>query len=100
VFPQLVGNGLYGRAERVSWIDIGTPQSYLEANLAEMGPNGTVDSSAVIDPAAEVRDSVVGPGATVGAGARVTRSVLLPGARVEPEAVVTEQVIGMDGPVW
>jgi mannose-1-phosphate guanylyltransferase len=100
VFPQLVGNGLYGRAERVSWIDIGTPQSYLEANLAEMGPNGTVDPSAVIDQAAEVRDSVVGPGATVGAGARVTRSVLLPGARVEPEAVVTEQVIGMDGPVW
>jgi mannose-1-phosphate guanylyltransferase len=100
VFPELVGNGLYGRAERVSWIDIGTPQSYLEANLAEMGPNGTVDPSAVIDQAAEVRDSVVGPGATVGAGARVTRSVLLPGARVEPEAVVTEQVIGMDGPVW
>ena len=100
VFPELVGNGLYGRAERVSWIDIGTPQSYLEANLAEMGPNGTVDPSAVIDPAAEVRDSVVGAGATVGAGARVTRSVLLPGARVEPEVVVTEQVIGMDGPVW
>ena len=100
VFPELVGNGLYGRAERVSWIDIGTPQSYLEANLAEMGPNGTIDPSAVIDPAAEVRDSVVGAGATVGAGARVTRSVLLPGARVEPEVVVTEQVIGMDGPVW
>ena len=54
----------------------------------------------MIDPAAEVRDSVVGAGATVGAGARVTRSVLLPGARVEPEAVVTEQVVGMDGPVW
>ena len=100
VFPELVGNGLYGRAERVSWIDIGTPQSYLEANLAEMGQNGTIDPSAVIDPAAEVRDSVVGAGATVGAGARVTRSVLLPGARVEPEVVVTEQVIGMDGPVW
>jgi mannose-1-phosphate guanylyltransferase len=100
VFPELVGNGLYGRAERVSWIDIGTPQSYLEANLAEVGQGGTVDPSAVIDPTAELRDSVVGPGATVGAGARVTRSVLLPGARVEPEATVTEQVIGMDGPVW
>ena len=62
VFPELVGNGLYGRAERVSWIDIGTPQSYLEANLAEMGQNGTIDPSAVIDPAAEVRDSVVGAG--------------------------------------
>ena len=87
-------------AERVRWIDIGTPQSYLEANLSETGDGGTIDRTAEIDPAADVRDSVVGPGATVGAGATVERSVLLPGARVPAGARVTEQVIGMDGPVW
>jgi mannose-1-phosphate guanylyltransferase len=100
VFPQLVGNGLYGRTERVGWIDIGTPASYLEANLSEMGEGGTVDPSAEIDPSAEVRDSVVGPGVVVGAGAHVARSVLLAGARVAAGAEVSEQVIGMDGPVW
>lgn len=100
VFPELVGNGLYGRTERVGWIDIGTPESYLTANLTEMDEGGTVDPTAEIDPSADVLDSVVGPGAVVGAGARVSRSVLLAGARVAPGAEVSGQVIGMDGPVW
>src|SRR5204863_409176 len=31
VFPQMVGNGLYGWAADGYWIDIGTPERYLEA---------------------------------------------------------------------
>ena len=31
VFPALVGNGLYGYAAAGYWIDIGTPERYLEA---------------------------------------------------------------------
>ncbi len=33
VFPPLVGHGLFGFAQDCRWIDIGTPASYLEANL-------------------------------------------------------------------
>ena len=32
VFPQLVGDGLYGIRLEGYWIDIGTPERYLEAN--------------------------------------------------------------------
>ena len=31
MFPELVGNGLYGYAAEGYWIDIGTPERYLEA---------------------------------------------------------------------
>src|SRR5260221_10028960 len=31
VFPQMIGNGLYGWAADGYWIDIGTPERYLEA---------------------------------------------------------------------
>src|SRR4051812_44441081 len=33
VFPELVGNGLYGFASDGYWIDIGTPDRYLEATF-------------------------------------------------------------------
>ena len=32
VFPKLVGHGLYGRRLEGYWIDIGTPERYLQAN--------------------------------------------------------------------
>ena len=32
VFPQLVGNGLYGRRLEGYWMDIGTPERYLQAS--------------------------------------------------------------------
>ena len=32
VFPKLVGNGLYGRRLEGYWIDIGTPERFLQAN--------------------------------------------------------------------
>ena len=44
VFPRLIGEGLYARRRRAVWIDIGTPASYLEANLRAM-PDGRPDRS-------------------------------------------------------
>ena len=32
MFPQLVGNGLYGRRLEGYWMDIGTPERYLQAS--------------------------------------------------------------------
>lgn len=100
VFPRLVGDGLYGMAAGGHWLDIGTPESYLAANLQRMPAGGLIDPSASVAEDAVVTDSVVGPGAVIGSGARVTRSVLLAGARVPDRAVVENTVMSEDGQVW
>jgi mannose-1-phosphate guanylyltransferase len=101
VFPRLVGAGLYARSFEGYWRDIGTPQSYLGANLERMPPEGLVDPTARVDPAASVRASVVGPGCRIEAGAHVSDSVLLAGAVVAEGRTVDNQVVGTTGePVW
>lgn len=100
VFPRLVGRGLHGLAEKGSWIDIGTPASYLAANLHQMPPGGLIDPTAEIAAGAGVTDSVVGPGAVVGQGATVHRSVLLAGALVKDRQVVENAIVDENGPVW
>jgi mannose-1-phosphate guanylyltransferase len=101
VFPLLIGAGLYARSSDGYWRDIGTPESYLAANLERMPSGGLVDPSARVDPDADVAGSVVGPGCRVEAGARVSGSVLLEGAVVTAGRTVENRVMGSDGePVW
>jgi mannose-1-phosphate guanylyltransferase len=106
VFPQMVGNGLYGWAADGYWIDIGTPERYLEATwdlLAgraestlpdrdETGSlvyDGSLTSGAHIGP-----QSVLGPHCSVGADAAVERSVLHERVIVGPDAVIRESIVG------
>jgi mannose-1-phosphate guanylyltransferase len=108
VFPQLVGNGLYGYgfAEDDYWIDIGTPDRYLEATydlLAGRVENelpardetdsliydGCITSGARIGPL-----SVVGRHCSVGDRSTVERAVLLDNVIVGRDCSVTEAVIG------
>ena len=101
VFPRLIGDGLFARADPGSWRDIGTPDSYLRANLERMPAGGLVDATATVAAGAELVDTVVGAGARIAAGARLERSVVLPGATVPGTARHRERVIGIDGePVW
>jgi mannose-1-phosphate guanylyltransferase len=101
IFPPLVGAGLYAWSFDGAWRDIGTPASYLDANLEQMPPGGLIDSSAQIDSGARVMDSVVGPGCRVEAGARVLGSVLLAGAVVAGGRTVQNRVVASTGePVW
>ena len=44
IFPELVGNGLYGYPFDDYWIDIGTPERYLEATYDLLA--GRVESDA------------------------------------------------------
>jgi mannose-1-phosphate guanylyltransferase len=125
VFPRLVGRGLGGLRLDGYWVDIGTPERYLEASwdiletrvetrVEPTGPGVLVDPTAEIDPTATVGPrAVVGPGCRVAAGATVTRSVLLagsgagegarvegsilaPGATVADGAAVSDTVAGPD----
>jgi mannose-1-phosphate guanylyltransferase len=106
VFPQMVGNGLYGWAADGYWIDIGTPERYLEATwdlLAarvdstlpdrdETGSlvyDGSLTSGAHIGP-----QSVLGPHCSVGADAAVERSVLHERVMVGADAVIRGSIVG------
>lgn len=102
VFPAMVGDrSLFARDGETYWIDTGTPQEYIQAQLdltegLRGDPVSAVDTTAALDTGATVRRSVVGAGATVAAGARVEGAVLLAGARVDAGAVVEGSVIGHD----
>jgi mannose-1-phosphate guanylyltransferase len=125
VFPRLVGEGLQALPLDGYWMDIGTPERYLQASwdilegrvatrvrptapgvlvdaAAEVDPEAAVGPRAVVGPgcavaaAAELRDSVLLAGCTVGEGARVLGSVLAPGVAVEPGAVLEGAVVGRD----
>jgi len=100
IFPTLIGRGLYGQVQAGRWIDIGTPESYLAANVQLAPPEGLVDPSARVEPGARIAASVVGPRAHVGAGATVSGSVLLPGAVVPDGGIVENRVIDGSEPVW
>ena len=123
VFPRLVGDGLHGLCLDGYWMDIGTPDRYLQASwdilegrvetqvrrtapglfvdaAATVSEGATVGPRAVLGPGcrvrvgAEVRDSVLLEGCTVGEGARVSGSILAPGVEVAPGAVLEGAVIG------
>ena len=88
IFPELVGRGLHGYHAEGHWIDIGTPERYLEATwdllsgrVASTLPERDEGGSLVLDGArldgAQVGPrTVVGEGCTLAHGARVERSVL------------------------
>ncbi|MHB1930872.1 MAG: sugar phosphate nucleotidyltransferase, partial [Acidimicrobiales bacterium] len=90
-FPALAAQGrLYALASPASWIDAGTPASYLAANLrhaADGAPEG-------VDASASVTASVLGAGVTIGPDAVVERSVLMAGVAVGSGAVVRESLVG------
>jgi mannose-1-phosphate guanylyltransferase len=105
VFPRLVGGGLHGLLLEGYWVDIGTPERYLQASWDIL--EGRVETrveptapGALVSPDAEVAaDAVVGPrvvvsaGCRVGAGAQVAESVLLGGSEVGEGARVGGSIL-------
>ena len=106
IFPQVAGEGLYGFDLDGYWIDIGTPERYLEATYAllagqvesDLPPrdetdsliyDGCITSGARIGPL-----SVVGRHCSVGDTSVVERSVLYDNVMVGPGCTITEAVVG------
>lgn len=106
-FPALVNDrSLYAMPDGgVYWVDAGTPETYLQAQLdlvegrrplpadISMAP---VHPSAVVSPTASVRSSVLGPGVRVEDDAEVVRSVVQRGTVVGPKARVLDSIVGAD----
>jgi mannose-1-phosphate guanylyltransferase len=124
VWPALVGEGLYGaRSEGSYWMDIGTPERYLQGtfdilegnvrtgvaellgssflavadDVAATGrivPPAVVGAGSSVAAGAHVGSLVVlGRDVTIGEGARVERSVVLDGVTVGAGAQVTDCII-------
>jgi mannose-1-phosphate guanylyltransferase len=105
IFPIIIGNGLrvYSMLSDAYWMDLGTPEKYLEAQFDLLRgrvasiryPSPFVAETAVVDPEARLGSRVVlGERATVQAGAEVEDSVLLDGASVEAGARATGSIVG------
>jgi mannose-1-phosphate guanylyltransferase len=124
LFPRLVDHGLYGYAASGYWMDIGTPQRYLQATwdiletevrtavgaaISQAGgvlcpeglPAGTIHAPAVIGPGCTIAPdasvtgrTVLGAGVTIGAGASVDGSVVLDGATIGEFTRVTRSIVG------
>ena len=105
IFPGLIAEGrpLYGFLSEAYWLDLGTPEKYLQAHFdilegrvegepataaphvaetatvdlrAHLGRWVVVGEGAEVGPDAQVDDSVLHPGAVVDAGERVVGSIL------------------------
>ncbi|MFL5885304.1 MAG: sugar phosphate nucleotidyltransferase [Thermoleophilaceae bacterium] len=106
VFPKLVDDGLYGWMAEGYWIDIGTPERYLEATYdllagrveSSLPPrdetdslvyDGCITSGARIGPLA-----VLGRHCSVGDRSVVERAVLHDSVMVGTQCTVTEAIVG------
>jgi mannose-1-phosphate guanylyltransferase len=124
VFPRLVGRGLYGYEASGYWLDIGTPDRYLQATFdilegnvsTEIGRRigeaglalveGAEVSGRVVAPAIVAPECVVGAhaivggrtvlgnGVRVGEWAHVESSVLLDGVTVGSRSTIRGSIIG------
>ena len=99
VFPALVGNGLHGRVSDGYWLDIGTPERYLQGTFDILEGRVTTQVRArggilggPVEGEVEA-PSVIGPGATVGAGSLISRAVVLERARVGAGCVVRDSIV-------
>jgi len=108
VFPRLVGDGLYGHRLDGYWMDIGTPERYLQASWDILegrvhtdagarldGAGLLVEDDGGVDPATTVRPpALVETDVTAGAEASIgPRAVIARGTHLGEGAVVSGSVI-------
>jgi mannose-1-phosphate guanylyltransferase len=124
VFPKLVGNGLYGYEASGYWMDIGTPERYLQATfeilegdvrtevgraVAEAGGvlrrggkgAGVVHGPSLVGEGCELAATahvgartVLGREVTVGSGAHIDNSVVLDGSRIGANTRISGSIVG------
>lgn len=125
VFPRLVGEGLHGLCLDGYWMDIGTPERYLQASWdilerrvetrveptapgllvggetevavgAMVGPRAVLGRGCHVGNGAEVRDSVLLDGCRVGDGARVIGSIVSANVEIAPGVNLEGALVGED----
>ena len=109
VFPRLVGEGLYGYVSDGYWLDIGTPERYLEGTFDIL--EGTVSSpvrermgdgylcveNGVENAGRIIPSALVESGCRIGEGARIGGRVVLERGVVVGEQTTIERAVVMQG---
>ena len=100
IFPNMVEDErLFAVPSDRYWIDAGTPETFLKANLdlingQRMKNINGVHPEASISPDAVIKSSIVGRGVVIGEGAHIENSVLMEGVEVEKNVVVEGSIVG------
>jgi mannose-1-phosphate guanylyltransferase len=124
VFPRMVGNGLYGHVAEGYWLDIGTPDRYLEGTFdilegtvvsgvkdrlgdgfvsvaSDVENGGRIVPAAIVEQGCRIgADARIGGrvvlerGVTVGARSVVERAVVLQGAEIGEDCVIRGCIVG------
>ena len=109
LFPRLVAEGarLFAMGTDAYWMDIGTPEKYVRANMDALSGTFPTDAAGAIGPDgvlvaepseiaedARVSSACIGSGARVASGATVSGSVLLPSVSVAEGATVVNSALG------
>ena len=124
VFPVLVGEGLYGYESEGYWLDVGTPDRYLQGTFdilegivrTEIGERlgdaqraladgahveGRVVPPALVGPGCRIAAgaivggrTVLGAGVEVGEGAHIETSVVLDGSRIGARTTIRASIVG------
>lgn len=108
LFPELVdAKEMYAFHLDAYWMDIGTPQKYLRANLDALQgayrsdvadhltrTGALLGRDVLVADGASIHTSSVGDASRIGAGARIEGSVLLPGVVVGDGASVSGCILG------
>jgi mannose-1-phosphate guanylyltransferase len=114
-FPVMVADeSLYALHSDAYWIDAGTPETYLRAQLDLIDgvraneiavlPSDEIDTSALVENSVLgadvvigngtiVRNSILMDGVTVGPGVRIHDSIIANGARIGPDAHISEMTV-------
>ena len=99
-FPGLAANGtLYALPSDTYWLDTGTPQQFIQANLDMLnGKRKQVPHlpDASIDPKSLIKQSVIGNGSEIEAGAVIDKSVLLDRCQIGANSEVLGSVLSED----
>jgi mannose-1-phosphate guanylyltransferase len=109
-FPELIASGqlLLGYPEFAYWLDVGTPQAFVQGScdvvLGKMpspaiasdrcGEALLLDGAMVAESAEVTGGTCVGAGARVGSGARVRNSVVFDLASIGEGASISDSIIG------
>lgn len=88
------GRRIAAHVSEGSWFELSTIPRYLDISLAMMGAESVlVGRACLIDPDAEVRDSVLWDNVTIGSGAKLYRTIIADGVRIEPGSVFENSAI-------
>jgi mannose-1-phosphate guanylyltransferase len=123
VFPRLVGVGLFGSESSGYWMDIGTPERYLQGTFdilegsmasqvsARMGTGlscvepgvenaGRIVPPAIVESGCRIGDgarvggrAVLGHGVTVGSGTTIESAVVLAGAEIGANCILRNCIV-------